>query len=62
MDNVSFNDQTVITVMEIVRISTRKIKKCFIYSERQLIKEANFALYAGYYVFLSWFFSIIIKH
>lgn len=27
MDNVSFNDQAVISVMEIVRMSTRKIKK-----------------------------------
>lgn len=25
------------------------------YAERQLIKEANFALYAGYYVLLCWF-------
>lgn len=27
MDNVSFNDQAVISVMEIVRMSTHKIKK-----------------------------------
>lgn len=26
------------------------------YAERQLIKEANFALYAGYYALLCWFF------
>lgn len=62
MNNVTFNNQADIIVLEIVRIITYKIwKKKLNLLWKPAIKEEENYLYAGHYILLCCFFSPLLS-